>query len=443
MKHRIFALILVLVLALGLTAPAAALVDYDYLSVAISEMDNERLQTHGMTTLPGMSSQYGFDLRVDIVDAIEGEDLHEYACSVYESEGYGYGDNKDGSLLMIQVADLGGSVDIMGYAVIGEGVGTDLLARADSALLFQSLDMTMMGVGLDYVSAGVLCADAVDAYVGVMGILLDQHFNAATPPGDGTQGMSAEQMLTAVRPGYIMDNAGLLPQDNRTALEIRAEELANEYGCGVYALTVDSMNGAERREFAEEYYKKNDLGVGDYRNGILFLVCMDTRDYVTVTYGCNPDDPTEYGTGILAFTDAGITAMEEEIVPMLSADDYTGAFETYLDTCEDYLGYYAEHGEGKVAESSGSVLLRLAIVVLVPLLIALAVCLVLRSQMKTAKAATTAEEYIPKESFALTARRDQFVHTSRHREKIETSSDSGSGSSVSSSGFGGSKGGKF
>ena len=342
---------------------------------------------------------------------------------------------------MIQVEDLSGSVDIVDYTVMGNGHGEELLSRADSALLFQSLDLTLTGSNLDYDSAGILCADAVDTYAGMMSLLLEQAPNVPVYTESELQQM-AEATSAAASLSYILDNAGLLSEAQQTALEEQAQNLAEAYDCGVYVLTVDTMDGAERREFAEKFYTENHLGVGDYRNGILFLVSMDTRDYVTVTYGRNPGNPTEYGTGILAFTDAGI-AMEEEVVPLLSAGDYSGAFETYLATCEGYLAYYAEHGEGEAPADGSSVLIRLAIGVLVPLLIALTVCLILRSQMKTARAATTAKEYIPKDSFVLTARRDQFIHTSRHREKIQKNSGSGSGSTVSSSGFGGSKGGKF
>ncbi len=433
MKHRIFALILVLVLALGLTMPAAAL-QYDKLTLEIEEMDNDRLQSHGLSILPTMSEQYGFDLRVEIVEAIEGEVLEDRAHNIYDINSYGYGTNSDGSLLMIQVANLGSSVNIMDYTVIGKGAGTELLGNSESLLLFESLDLTLQGGEMDYASAGILCADAVDVYAGIMGMLLEQVLNInPSMEADQQQAPAAAEEPQA----HIVDNAELLAEEQKAELEEQAAALAEEYGCGVYVLTVKTMAGAERREFAEAYYTDRNLGVGDDRNGILFLVCMDSRDYVTVTYG--GDD--HCGIGIRAFTDAGIAAMEEEVVAMLTDGDYSDAFATYLDTCEDYLSYFAKHGEGKVPQEKGNLPLRLAIVVLVPLLIALVVCLVLRSQMKTAKPAATAEEYIPKESFMLTAQRDHFVHTSRRREKIEKKS--GSGSSVSSSGFGGSKGGKF
>ena len=435
MKKRIFSLILALVLAIGLCLPAAAVENHDKLTVSISEMSNDRLQTQGLSTLPALTEQHSFDMRVDIVSDTEGQSLENYASTYYTNYGYGYGEALDGALLMILVEDLGGSVNFRGYVVIGEGYGRDLISKSDAALMYQSLDLTLQGEGIDYMSAGLLCADAVDTFVGVMCLLLEQ----ATIPVSVQDAMTSADVATIV-PGHVMDTAVLLEDADRNALNSRAQELSQEYGCGVYVLTVDSMNGQEVRAFAEDFYTSNNLGMGASRNGILFLVCMDVREYVTVTYGMDPNSG-EYDMGLLSFTDDGIADMEETVASMLSSGAYAEAFSAYLDYCEEALGYYAEHGEAE--GSGGSVLGRLAIVVFVPLLIALGVCLVLRSQMKTARAATSAGEYIPRDSFTLTGQRDQFLHTTHHREKIEKNSGSGSGISVSSSGFGGSKGGKF
>jgi len=433
MKKRIFSLILALVLALGLSVPAAAVEIYDNVSVGISEMDNERLQTHGLSTLTSMTEQYSFDLQVEIVSDTEGMSLEDYAYARYEN--HGYGEARDGAMLMILVEDLGGSVNFVGHVVVGEGTGRELISKSDAALMYQSLDLTLQGQGIDYVSAGITCADAVDIFAGVMGLLLEQ----ATIPVSVQDAMTSAD-VAAIVPGHVMDTAVLLEDADRNALNSRAQEISQEYGCGVYVLTVDTMNGEEVRSFAEDFYTDNNLGMGASRNGILFLVCMDVREYVTVTYGMDSSSG-EYDMGLLSFTDDGIADMEETVASMLSSGAYAEAFSAYLDYCEEALGYYAEHGEAE--KDGGSVLGRLAIVVFVPLLIALGVCLVLRSQMKTARAATSAGDYIPRDSFTLTGQRDQFIHTTHHREKIEKNSDSGSGISVSSSGFGGSKGGKF
>lgn len=434
MKKRIFSLILVLILALGLCLPAAAAENYDKLTVAISDMSNDRLQTQGTSTLPALTEQLAFDMRVEIVSDTAGQYLEDYAVASYTNNGYGYGETMDGALLVIQVEDLGGSVNFVGYVVVGEGYGRELLSKSDAALMYESLDLTLQGQGIDYMSAGLLCADAVDIFAGVVSLLTEQ---VATEPAAGDV-LTGTGDVPAIVSGNVMDAAALLTPEQSEDLNARAQEISQEYGCGVYVLTVDTINGEEVRTYAEDFYSGNDLGMGASRNGILFLVCMDVREYVTVTYGMDPVSG-EYDMGLLSFTDDGIADMEETVASMLSSGEYADAFTAYLDYCEEALSYYAEHGEAE--GSGGSVLGRLAIVVFVPLLIALGVCLVLRSQMKTAKAATSAGDYIPRDSFTLTAQRDQFIHTTHHREKIEKNSDSGI--SVSSGGFGGSKGGKF
>ena len=81
------------------------------------------------------------------------------------------------------------------------------------------------------------------------------------------------------------------------------------------------------------------------------------------------------------------------------------------------------------------------------LLIALVVCLIFKAQMKTARKATGARNYLVDGTFQHTESRDDYIRTTRSTEKIERndsgSSSSSGGSSVDSDGFGGSSGGKF
>ena len=136
---------------------------------------------------------------------------------------------------------------------------------------------------------------------------------------------------------YIRDEALLLTYDEETALEKQAQSIADSTSCAVYVLTVDSIGSQTIRDFAKAYYTDHALGYGDGRNGSLFCISMEGRDYVTVTYGKDPDDDSTYGIGITAFSDARIQALEDAVVPSLSDGDYAGAFSTYLDTCANYL----------------------------------------------------------------------------------------------------------
>ena len=82
------------------------------------------------------------------------------------------------------------------------------------------------------------------------------------------------------------------------------------------------------------------------------------------------------------------------MVPALSEGDYATAFRTYLTDCETYLSYYSQgKAFDKGSRLPGAPLfspVQILIIIFVPLLIALIVCLIFKSQMKTAKKATGA-----------------------------------------------------
>ena len=65
------------------------------------------------------------------------------------------------------------------------------------------------------------------------------------------------------------------------------------------------------------------------------------------------------------------------------------------------------------------------VLVLVALLIATVICLIWRSQMKTARIARTASNYIPQGGFRLTGQGDMFMYRTVTRRKIQSSSSSG------------------
>lgn len=453
MKKRVFALLLIIAMVMALAVPAAAYEDHYYTYTDISAIDNDRIAELGEETLPFVSEQAQFDLRVDIVDDLNGNSIEEHAAIFYEQYEYGWGENKDGALLMICLQDNGDGVDFVTNTVYGFGKGAEVLDSADSALLYQTLGLTLIGTDVAYEEAGEICADAIEIYMGYMVTLLNP-VDEELPVADAAPAAEAEtdtqaeataeeaEATAAVQDeGFIRDNADLISTFSETALEAQAANLAEAYGCGVYVLTVDTMNGATSREFAKKYYLDHDLGVGEGNNGILFMVAMDTRDYVTVTYGLASATEGGYGIGIQAFTDDGITALEDEVVPYLSDGDYDGAFAAYMDICEEYLNYYDENGEGMAPADSGSLLVKLAIVIFVPLLVALGVCLIFVSQMKTARIATEAGNYIDRDGFQLTAHHDRYTHTTQTRRLIKTDDDNKS--TVDSGGFGGSRGGKF
>ena len=233
----------------------------------------------------------------------------------------------------------------------------------------------------------------------------------------------------------VMDTYELFKPEATAELEQKAQDASAGHGVNVYLLTVSDIGGQNVREFAKDWYRNYDLGYGEGKSGILFLIALDSRDYVTITYG----------GGVTAFTDYRIEQIEDAVVPYLSDDDWAEAASEYLSMCADTLDFYAEHGEPlDVDNDTSGWPILLLIVIGVPMIIAGIVCGVLYSQMKTARLKTEANDYIGA-GLKLRVQVDNYTHTDRvqvYDPPHEESSSSG-GSSVDSDGFGGSSGGSF
>ena len=231
----------------------------------------------------------------------------------------------------------------------------------------------------------------------------------------------------------VRDEMGLFDADTYSQLEASAEAASDGHDCDVYFLVVDSIGDADQRQYAKDYYLANGLGSGSEQSGILFLLAVGSRKYVTITYG----------GGVTAFTDYRIEQQEDEIVPLLSDEEWEDAADTYIEMCDEALDYYADHGEPIDIDNDVG-LGDLMVAMLVPLGISAIICFVLYSQMKTAKRKTEADDYIGA-GLKLRVQRDHYTHTDRvevYDPPHEESSSSG-GSSVDSDGFGGSSGGSF
>ena len=230
----------------------------------------------------------------------------------------------------------------------------------------------------------------------------------------------------------VRDEMGLFDADTYSQLEASAEAASDGHDCDVYFLVVDSIGDADQRQYAKDYYLANGLGSGSEQSGILFLLAVGSRKYVTITYG----------EGVTAFTDYRIEQQEDEIVPQLSDEEWADAAYTYIDMCDDALDYYADYGE-PIDVDNDIGLKDLLIAMIFPLGISAFICLILYHQMKTARQKTEADEYMP--GFTLRVKRDRYTHTTRERtyDPPQKESNSSGGSSVDSDGFGGSSGGSF
>ena len=244
---------------------------------------------------------------------------------------------------------------------------------------------------------------------------------------------------SVLKQDYVADTAALLPDSEQTALlQLKAEEISEEYQCSVYLLTVSDytyVTSGDILTYAQDLYQTYDLGWGENRDGILLVLSMADRDYALIAHG-------DFGNA--AFTDYGKEQLSEAFLDNFREDDWYGGFEDSLQTSIEYLEL-ARNGTPFDADSDPDRLAKIhmasvMMVIFVPLLVAGFVCLLLKRRMKSARKASTANAYVVEGGTTLRVCRDEFSHVTHRRVRIKQ--DSNGGTSVNGSGFSG-RGGKF
>ena len=242
---------------------------------------------------------------------------------------------------------------------------------------------------------------------------------------------------------YVEDAAEILTEMHADELGGRAEAISDKYGCEVRILTVGDMRDyghTDIESLSYAVYGQYNLGYGPDKSCLLLVLSMYDRDY----------DLRAWGYATEAFTYYGIdTLLDRHVLPLLKDDKYYKAFSNYLAKAEEYLkmardGAPFDRGNDPSAKMS-ALIMKLCVTILLPILISLSICMFWRFQMKTARVARTAFNYIPAGGFNLYRRDDIFLYRTVTRRKIESGSSSSGGGGGARAGSGGSSGrsGKF
>lgn len=229
--------------------------------------------------------------------------------------------------------------------------------------------------------------------------------------------------------GYVIDTGNLLTYDEWETLENRAQDISQRTNCGVYIVTLDdytNYGSGEVYDVTTQIFNNadNGFGLGTDRNGILLLVSMADRDWAMFVHG----DDAEY-----AFDSYGQAMLEDSFLPDFSEDNWYGGFSGYITACDEYLSLAA----------SGEPVRKSAVQSVIPVIcgsciIALVICLIQKSKMKSVRRKTEAHNYTTFGGLTLTGSYDRYTHTTESVRSVEKNS-----SSAESGGGGSGRSGKF
>lgn len=122
--------------------------------------------------------------------------------------------------------------------------------------------------------------------------------------------------------GRVVDQANLLPADQRVAIEAKLADLESKSGIQLVVATVTSLDGQEIEPYANELFRAWKLGERTKNNGVLLLVAPNERRVrIEVGYGLE-------GT----LTDAlSQVIISNAITPRFKAGDFTGGITRGVD----------------------------------------------------------------------------------------------------------------
>lgn len=217
---------------------------------------------------------------------------------------------------------------------------------------------------------------------------------------------------------YVVDDAQLITADNAKLGELNDKlwKLSEKYDLDIVIVTTDSLGEKSPQAFADDFYDYN----GYKKDGILFLISMEYRDWAISTTG----------KGINIFTDSVQSEIVSAMRSSLSVNDFETAFNIFADECATQLSHQKTMG----------IVIPIGVAVVVGLIAALIVTMVLKHQLISVDFQKNANSYVERNSVRISQNQNIFLYKTLSKTKKESSS-SGGGSSTHTSSSGSTHGG--
>src|SRR5215469_9081855 len=125
----------------------------------------------------------------------------------------------------------------------------------------------------------------------------------------------AEKINDIRAQGYVTDLAGVINSATRQKIELLATEIEQKTGAQIAVVTVNSLEGETREEYAVDLYKHLGIGSKKDNKGVLILIAPKDRQYkIEIGYGLEP-----------VINDARAGDVGRDMLPDLRKGDYSAA----------------------------------------------------------------------------------------------------------------------
>ena len=126
---------------------------------------------------------------------------------------------------------------------------------------------------------------------------------------------SSEKVKDIHADGYVTDLANVIDPSTKSKLEALCTEVQQKTGAQIAVVTVDSLDGESKEDYAADLYQHLGVGSKQTNRGVLLLLAPKERQYrIEVGYGLEP-----------VINDARAGDIGRAMVPDLRRQDYSAA----------------------------------------------------------------------------------------------------------------------
>ena len=230
----------------------------------------------------------------------------------------------------------------------------------------------------------------------------------------------------------VYDFADLFTSSEESIIYDKAIEYISSHNMDLVIVTIDDNPKANAREYGMDFYDYNDFGTDNKHSGILLIIDMDNRRYEMITSG----------EAIIMYDDARIDNILDYIYNDIKYKTYYNGVTKFISRVSSYASDgIPESNKYASVDEYGNITINQPLpwikMLLASAVITLIVMVILVLRNKMVRKATTAKEYLDKDTLAIHTLSDVLVDKHVSRVRIERSS-SNSFSSSSSSRSGGS-----
>ena len=231
----------------------------------------------------------------------------------------------------------------------------------------------------------------------------------------------------------IVDNAGLLSPQEKASLTEIISSLASKYDFDLVIVTEESIGATSPMDYADDFFDYGGYGLGQDRDGCLFLQVTGSREYWFSTSG----------RGIGIFNATAANKLESDAVKFLREGNSYEAYRAFLLDWEEFLALDAKGRSYNFFYQWNLVLVSIAWVL--AFAIGFIIVRIWKKRMNTAHFQTQAGAYVVPGSLTFKEKKDRFLYSNVAKTKRQTqTTSSGRGIHTGSSGRShGGRGGRY